>query len=137
MEQHSKQAGRGLEALRLPRRQRGLSLIALIFFGLIVVFLLIIGFKIVPAVNEYLTIERAIQNIRSEGNTVGEIRAAFDKYAAVGYITSITSKDLEITKDNDRVVISYAYSYSIPIMDNVRLVIDFSGTSSNRPGRNI
>lgn len=120
-----------------PSRQRGLSLIALIFFGLIVVFLMIIGFKIVPAVTEYLAIERAVQKIKTEGSTVGEIRSAFDRYVAVDYITSITSKDLDITKEADRVVISYSYSYSIPIMDNVRLVIDFSGTSSNRPGKNI
>jgi hypothetical protein len=120
-----------------PRRQHGLSLIALIFFGLIVVFLMIIGFKIVPAVTEYLAIERAVQKIKTEGSTVGEIRSAFDRYVAVDYITSITSKDLDITKEADRVVISYSYSYSIPIMDNVRLVIDFSGTTSNRPGKQI
>jgi hypothetical protein len=119
------------------RRQRGLSLVAVIFFGLIIVFLMIIGFKLVPAVTEYLAIERAVQKIKNEATTVGEIRSAFDRFVAVDYITSITSKDLDITKDNDRVVISYSYSYSIPIMDNVRLVIDFSGTTSNRPGKQI
>ena len=119
------------------KRQRGLSLIAVIFFGLIAVFLIIIGFKIVPAVTEYLAIERAVQKIKNEATTVGEIRSAFDRFVAVDYITSISSKDLDITKDNDRVVISYSYSYSVPIMDNVRLVIDFSGTTSNRPGKQI
>ena len=118
-------------------RQRGLSLIAVIFFGLIIVFLMIIGFKLVPAVTEYLAIERAVQKIKTEGSTVGEIRSAFDRYVAVDYITSITSKDLDITKNDDRIVISYSYSYSVPIMDNVRLVIDFSGTTSNRPGKQI
>ena len=120
-----------------PKQQRGFSLIALIFFGLIIVFFMIIGFKIVPAVTEYLAIERAVQKIKTEGSTVGEIRSAFDRYVAVDYITSITSRDLDITKDNDRIVISYSYSYNIPIMDNVRLVIDFSGTTSNRPGKQI
>ena len=119
------------------RRQRGLSLIAVIFFGLIIVFLMIIGFKLVPAVTEYLAIERAVQKIKTEGSTVGEIRSAFDRHVAVDYITSITSKDLDITKNDDRIVISYSYSYSVHIMDNVRLVIDFSGTTSNRPGKQI
>lgn len=121
----------------LQKRQHGFSLIALIFFGLIIVFLLLIGFKIVPAVTEYLSIERAVQKIKTEGETVAQIRSAFDRYVAVDYITSITSKDLDITKDNERIVISYSYSYDIPIMDNVRLVIDFSGTTSNRPGKQI
>lgn len=117
--------------------QRGFSLIAMIFFGLIIVFITLLGFKVVPAVTEYLAIERAIQQIKNEGQTVGEIRSSFDRYVATNYITSITSRDLEITKENDRVVISYAYSYEIPVFSNVRLVIDFEGKSSNRPGKQI
>lgn len=116
------------------KRQNGFSLIAMIFFGLIIVLLMLIGFKLVPAITEYLAIERALQKVKDQGTTVGEIRSAFDKHVAVDYITSITSRDLDITKNNDRVVISYSYSYSIPILENVRLVIDFSGTTSSRPG---
>ncbi len=123
--------------ITLNKRQSGFSLIAMIFYGLIIVFLMLIGFKIVPAVTEYLAVERAVQKIKTEGSTVGEIRSAFDRYVAVDYITSINSRDLDITKDNDRIVISYSYSYNIPIMDNVRLVIDFSGTTSSRPGKQI
>jgi hypothetical protein len=121
----------------LPRRQRGLSIVGLIFFGLIVVVLLLIGAKLVPAVTEYIAIERAIQKIKNEGGTVGEIRAAFDRHAVIDDIKSINSKDLDITKDNDRVVISYAYAYQIQLLDNVRLVIDFAGTTRDRPGKNV
>jgi hypothetical protein len=116
-------------------RQRGLSIVAVLFVGLIVVGLMLLGFKLVPPITEYIAVERAVQKIRTEGSTVGEIRAAFDRHAVIDDITSITSKDLNITKDGDQVVISYAYSYSIQILDNVRLVIDFSGTTRDRAGR--
>ena len=43
-----------------------MSLIGLIFVGLIVVFLLILGSKVVPAVVEYIAIERAVQKIKNE-----------------------------------------------------------------------
>ena len=119
------------------RRQRGLSLVGLIFFGLIIVVLLLLGFRLVPAVTEYIAIERAVQKIKNEANTVGEIRAAFERHAVIDDIKSITSRDLDITKDNDKVVISYAYSYQIQLLDNVRLVIDFAGTTRDRPGRNV
>ncbi len=119
------------------RRQRGLSLVGLIFFGLIIVMLLLLGFRLVPAVTEYIAIERAVQKIKNEANTVGEIRAAFERHAVIDDIKSITSRDLDITKDNDKVVISYAYSYQIQLLDNVRLVIDFAGTTRDRPGRNV
>jgi len=118
-----------------PARQRGLSLVSLIFIGLIAIMLLTIGFKLVPSLIEYLAIDRAIQKIKNEGQTVREIRSAFDKYATIDDIKSISSKDLEITKEDDGVVISFAYSYSVPIADNVRLVIDYSGSTREKHGK--
>jgi hypothetical protein len=122
---------------QLAGRQRGLSIVGLIFFGGIVVVLLLVGFRLVPAITEYIAIERAVQKIKNEANTVPEIRAAFDRHAVIDDIKSISSKDLDITKDNDRVVISYAYSYQMQLLDNVRLVIDFSGTTRDRPGKQV
>lgn len=118
-----------------PRRQRGLSLVSLIFLGLVAIMLLTIGFKLVPSLIEYLAIDRAVQKIKNEGSTVREIRSAFDKYATIDDIKSVSSKDLDITKDADGVVISFAYSYSVPIADNVRLVIDYSGSTRERHGK--
>ena len=122
---------------RTRRRQRGLSIIGLIFIGLIVVGLLALGFKTVPAVVEYIAIERAVQKIKNDGTTVQQIQAAFDRHATIDDITSINAKDLDITKEGDQVVISYAYQKRIPILDNVALVIDFSGTTRDRQKRAI
>jgi hypothetical protein len=124
-----------MEKFRSLRRQRGLSLIGLIFIGLIVVGLLALGFRTVPAVIEYIAIERAVQKIKNDGSTVGEIKAAFDRHTTIDDITSIRSSDLDITKEGDQVVISYAYTKRIPIMDNVALVIDFAGTTRDRQRR--
>jgi len=121
---------------RTFRRQRGLSIIGLIFIGLIVVGLLAIGFKTVPAVIEYLAIERAIHQIKNEGGrTVQDIKLSFSRHVTIDDITSITPEDLDITKEGDQVVISYAYQKKIPILDNVALVIDFAGTTRDRNPR--
>jgi hypothetical protein len=116
-------------------RQRGLSLVSLIFVGIIVIALLWIGMKSVPALAEYFAVERAVQKAGADGSTVGDIRRAFDRYSTIDDIKSITGKDLDITKDADRIVVSYAYSYSIPVLDNVRIVIDFSGSNRDHAGR--
>ncbi len=121
----------------MRRTQQGLSLVGVLFIGLIVVVLLLLGAKLVPAIVEYIAIERAVQKIKGEGNTVGEIRGAFEKYATIDDIKSITSRDLDITKEGDKVVISYAYTYSIPVMDNVRIVIDFNGTTRDRATKSV
>ena len=113
-------------------RQRGASLIGLILIGMIVVALLILGARVVPAVVEYIAIERAVQKIKNEGTTVREIQSAFERHATIDDITSISYKDLDITKEGDRIVISYAYQKKIPVFDNVSLVIDFAGTTRDR-----
>jgi len=122
--------------MQTRRRQRGLSIIGLIFIGLIVVGLLALGFKTVPAVVEYIAIERAVQEIKGEA-TVAEIRAAFDRHATIDDITSISSRDLDITKEGEAVVISYAYEKKIPVLDNVSIVIDFSGTTRDRQRKSV
>jgi len=113
-------------------RQRGMSLIGLIFIGLIVVFLLILGSKVVPAVVEYIAIERAVQKIKNEASTVRDIQTAFERHRTIDDITSITAADLDITKEGDKIVISYAYQKKIPVLDNVSIVIDFAGTTRDR-----
>ena len=120
---------------RVPRGQRGLSLISLIFVGVIAVLLLTVGFKIVPSLVEYLAIDRAVQRIKNEGSTVREIRGAFARYATIDDIKSIGGDQLDITKDSDGIVITYKYSYSVPLTDNVRLVIDYSGSTRDRHGK--
>ena len=131
--------GKGLTGIRSGsiRRQRGLSLIGLFLVGIIVVGLIALGFKVVPAVVEYIAIERALQKIKNEGSTVPAIRAAFDRHATIDDITSIRSTDLDITKEGDRIVISYAYAKKVPITDNVSLVIDFSGTTRDRARKDV
>jgi hypothetical protein len=124
-----------MSQVRFGKRQRGLSIIGLIFIGLIVVGLLALGFRLVPVVIEYIAIERAVQKIKNEGSTVRDIQAAFERHATIDDITSINSRDLDITKEGDQVVISYAYQKKIPIIDNVSLMIDFAGTTRDRRKR--
>jgi hypothetical protein len=85
--------------------------------------------------SEYFAVEKAVQKAGADGQTVRDIRNAFDRYATIDDIKSISGKDLDITKDADRIVVSYAYSYSIPVLDNVRIVIDFSGSNRDHAGR--
>ena len=88
--------------------------------------------RVLPTLNEYFTIKRAVNKITSEGTTVPEIRNAFERQKDIEYsITSISSKDLAITKENDKIVVSFAYDKEIELMKPVFLLIKFEGRSSN------
>jgi len=112
-------------------RQRGVTLFGLLFWAVIVGFVALIGMRVLPALNEYFTIKRAVNKIATEGSTVADIRAAFEKQKDIEYsIVSITSKDLIITKENEKVVVSFAYDKEVELMKPVFLLIKFEGRSN-------
>jgi Tfp pilus assembly protein PilE len=113
-------------------RQRGITLFGLLFWAVIVGFLALIGMRVLPALNEYFTIKRAINKITTEGlQTVPEIRAAFERQKDIEYsITTISAKDLVVTKENEKVVVSFAYDKEVELVKPVYLLIKFEGRSN-------
>jgi hypothetical protein len=113
------------------RGQRGVTLFGLLFWAIIIGFIALVGLRVLPTMNEYFTIKRAVEKIAASGaSTVPEIRTAFDKQKDIEFsIVSITSKDLEITKVNDKVVVSFAYNKEIELMSPVFLLIKYEGRS--------
>jgi hypothetical protein len=113
------------------RRQRGITLFGLLFWAVVVGFVSLVGIKVLPTLNEYFTIKRTVNKIATEGSTVPEIRAAFERQKDIEYsITSISAKDLGITKENDKVVVSFAYDKEVEIVAPVFLLIKYEGRSN-------
>lgn len=111
--------------------QRGITLFGLLFWAVLVAMVAVVALRVGPTVNEYFTIEKAINKIaRDGGKSVTEIRTAFERTKQIEYaISSISGKDLEITKENDRIVIKYAYDKEIELFGPVYLVIKYRGQS--------
>jgi hypothetical protein len=111
------------------KRERGLSLIGLLIVSAVLVFVAIIGFKLLPSYIEYFTISRVVQDIgRSpelRGGTVRDVHTAFDRRAAIDSITAIKGSDLEVTKQGDSFEIMANYSVRVPLFGNVSACIDF------------
>jgi hypothetical protein len=112
-------------------RQRGVTLFGLMFWAIVVGFVALITMKVLPTMNEYFTIQKAVNKIAQEGgSTVPEIRNAFQRQKDIEYsIQAISAKDLNITKENDKVVISFAYDKEIELIKPVYLLIKYEGRS--------
>jgi hypothetical protein len=113
------------------RRQSGITLIGLLFWAVLISSFALLMMKVFPAINEYRTITGMVNKAAHEGgSTVPEIRAAFDRYSQIEYgVSSITSRDLDITKEDDKVVIKFAYDKEIELIPPVYLLIKFQGQS--------
>jgi hypothetical protein len=115
-----------------PRRQRGLSLIGLLFWGAVIAVTAVVAMKVFPTVLEYFTVQRVVDRIAA-GNpsTVPQVREQFDRATVTEYsIQSIKSSDLVVTKDgNDKVVIEFAWDKEIDVAGPVYLLIKYRGKS--------
>ena len=113
------------------QRQRGITLLGLLIWAIIIGFVALITMNVLPTVNEYFTVQKAVNKIAAEGlTTVPEIRAAFERQKEIEYsIQSISGKDLNITKENDKVVIGFAYKKEVKLISPVFLLIKYEGRS--------
>jgi len=111
------------------KSQRGISLTGLIFVAAILGVIGVFGMRTVPSYLEYKAVKNSIQVAKSSGTTVQEMRTSFDKNADVAYITSVSSRDLIFSRESGKLEISFNYEKRLPIVANVSLVIDYSGTT--------
>jgi hypothetical protein len=114
------------------QRQKGVTLIGFIFMAAIIAALGIVLFRAIPIYNEYFTVKKIINNINVQANeaTPQDIRNQFILKASADYVSDIKAADLDITKENGRIVVSVSYSKTVPLFANVSLLFDFE--TSNR-----
>ena len=117
---------------RAPRRgQRGVTLIGMLAWAIVVGFVGYVLVRAVPTLLEFQAIQKAVNNIAANpAPTVAGIRNAFERQKEIEYsIESISGKDLEITKENDKVVIRFAYDKEIELIKPVYLLVKYEGQS--------
>ena len=111
---------------------RGISLLGLLFWAVVLCFGGLLAIRTVPTVMEYYTIQKAVDRI-AKGNpqTVPLARAEFERIKQVEYqIQSVNAQDLVITKEDDKVQISFAYDKEVEVFGPVFLLIKYRGQSS-------
>lgn len=118
----------------MKKSQRGVTLSGLLVASVFIAMVAVLGMKVVPDVIDYYKAVKAIEAVShdagAKGSTVSDIRKAFDRYADIDNIDSITGADLDVTKEGNDIVLSFAYTKRIPLFGNVSLLIDFDGSTA-------
>jgi hypothetical protein len=114
-------------------KQTGLSLTALILGAIVLILAAVLAMKTVPAYVEYFNAKKLIAQIASERPaTPGDARRSFDLKSGIDDVTTIQGKDLEITKEGNEIVISFAYRREVPLFANIGLYLEFAADSKGR-----
>jgi hypothetical protein len=127
------QPGAALRAARhgARRAQRGVTLFGLVFWAVVIGFIGYVAVRVLPTLNEYITVQRMVDTVAaSNPSTVAAARVAFDRQLQIEYsVSAITGADLEITKEDDKVVIAYAYQKEVPLGGPVYILLKYEGRS--------
>lgn len=120
-----------MQRARTATPARGLTLIGLLSWAIVVGFVGYVLVHALPTVSEFYAIQRAVDRAAAEpASTVAGIRQVFDKQKNIDQtISSISGSDLDITKQNDKVVISFAYEKEIELVGPVYLLLKYRGQS--------
>jgi len=116
------------QSSNLRSRQRGISFIGLLFVGGVLACAGVVAAQVFPTVVEYQAVLKAA-NKAKEGNSVADVRSIFDKAADIDNIKSIKGSDLDVAKEGDKVVVSFAYNREIHLTGPAYLVLKYAGRS--------
>lgn len=106
-------------------RQAGISFFGLVFVMVVLAAVGILVAQVVPTAIEYQAAVKAV-NRAKDGGSAAEIRNAFQKSADIDDVQSISAKDLAITKEGDRNVVSFAYNREIHMFGPAFLLMKYA-----------
>lgn len=115
------------------KAQRGLGFLSVLVILALVVVIGGTALKSAPALIEYVAVQRAINQIATEGtDSAADIQRAFDRYAAIDDIETIAGRDLIIAKTQNEPKISFRYERRVHMVGPMNLLFDFEGDSGRR-----
>jgi hypothetical protein len=116
------------------KKQLGVTLTGLLMVSVVLIFVLLLGFKVFTPITEFLAIQKIFKTlshnpeVRAGGKR--EFIQAWAGYAQIENVSAIGGDDIEITKEGGNVTISASYQKKVPLFKNVSLLIDFNPSSA-------
>jgi hypothetical protein len=115
------------------RRQKGITLSGFLLWSVVLVFVVLLAFKIGPPYVEYLSIQANLKAVANDPEGRSGVRRVvedlFDRRSAIENISAVKARDILIAREGDQVVLSFEYSVCVPIVLNIRACMDYNPTS--------
>lgn len=118
------------------KNQKGITFIGVLIIAALLIFIAIVGMKMMPAYMEYMAVKKVIRAMGQEQLSTmnkNEIVKSFNRRKSIDDIKSVTAGDLLVEKDaTGNTVVSVEYQVVQPIMGNVSALIDFKASSDDK-----
>lgn len=116
-------------------KQRGVSLSGLMIWGFILAMVSLVLIKVAPSAIEYWKIRKGIASVAQSAradSTVSDVRKAYARQAEIDHTSDVRPEDLDITKEGNQIVISFAYEKKVSLFGPVSLLIDYRASSTGQ-----
>jgi len=119
----------------LSSRQRGLSFVDFIMVAIALVFVVLLGLKLVPAYLHSAQISQIFREIVADPAlrtaSVAEVEMSYRKRAGINDITDLKAEDVTIVRDEAGTLsLSAEYEMRIKLVGNITLLLEFKPSSS-------
>lgn len=114
---------------RLLGRERGITAIGLIILVVFVGLFVYAGIRLVPVYLEYFNVLKAVEGLKSDADAGPQaMRIALEKRFDIDDVKSVSSKDIEITKNGHNWDLHILYDAEAPFVANVNFIVHFDKT---------
>jgi type II secretory pathway pseudopilin PulG len=108
-----------------------MTLIGWLMVLAIVGFVTLIALRLLPGYMEYLTVRQVVEQVYNQAtpeSTPATIRGDIQRRFTVNDVKSVSARDIEVTRQENRITIRLAYEYRTPVVGNVDAVLVFDRT---------
>jgi hypothetical protein len=113
--------------------QSGITLTGMLFASIVVILVLLLGFKLVPVYAEYYAILRNFKALAADpalkNASRKQVAVAFAARANVDDIKSIGPADVQVTKGSDGIILTAEYEKRVHLFRNVSACFEFNPSS--------
>ena len=118
-------------------KQRGLSYTGWLMVIAIVAMISVMAFRVVPVYMQHATVVTIIKSLQDEPDigrkSRAEIRAILGKRFNMNMVTSVSGKDITITKKNHTMFVELNYQVKQPVVHNMEVLMTFSDQIEMEP----
>ena len=107
-------------------------MIGFLFVAAIVLVVVMLGFRVLPAYIEYFSVQKALKQALDDtaNTTTADIRKTVARQLNTDYVESVNASDIEVTRTATGVTASASWQRKLPLVANASLVLDFEASAS-------
>jgi len=123
--------------LPIRNRQYGITVLGLLFVSIILVCLLLLGFRLAPAYIEHFKVKSTMKSVKEEFETTAvrtgtnarvQIKRSIMRRFVVEDVRRVRPKSIHVKSSTDGTEIQIAYNVEVRLFSNVFVLIKFDDT---------